>query len=82
VEGQVNGYYMHVGNERFMRQSDIKVDAAASDRGALDERGYSCLYIAVDGQLAGLVPYSDEIRSESRLVIERLHALGSRIRSC
>jgi heavy metal translocating P-type ATPase len=76
VEGQVNGYYMHVGNERFMRQSDIKVNAAALDRSALDEKGYSCLYIAVDGQLAGLVPFSDEIRSESRPVIQKLHALG------
>jgi heavy metal translocating P-type ATPase len=76
VEGQVNGYYMHVGNERFMRQSDIKVNAAAFDRSALDEKGYSCLYIAVDGQLAGLVPFSDEIRSESRPVIQKLHSLG------
>jgi P-type E1-E2 ATPase len=67
---------MHVGNERFMRQSDIKVNAAALDRSALDEKGYSCLYIAVDGQLAGLVPFSDEIRSESRPVIQKLHALG------
>lgn len=78
VEGQVNGYYMHVGNDRFMHQSDIKVDMAASNRRELDEKGFSCLYIAVDGQLAGLVPYSDEIRTESRLVVERLHALGIR----
>ena len=76
VEGQVNGYYMHVGNERFMRQSDIRVDKAVLDRAALDENGYSSLYVAVDGQLAGLVPYSDAIRSESRPVIERLHAMG------
>jgi heavy metal translocating P-type ATPase len=76
VEGQVNGYYMHVGNERFMRQCDIRVDKAISDRAALDEKGYSSLYVAVDGQLAGLVPYSDAIRSESRPVIERLHAMG------
>lgn len=76
VEGQVNGYYMHVGNERFMRQSDIRVDKAVLDRAALDEKGYSSLYVAVDGQLAGLVPYSDAIRSESRPVIERLHAMG------
>jgi heavy metal translocating P-type ATPase len=76
VEGQVNGYYMHVGNERFMRQCDIRVDKAVSDRAALDEKGYSSLYVAVDGQLAGLVPYSDAIRSESRPVIERLHAMG------
>jgi Cu2+-exporting ATPase len=76
VEGQVNGYYVHVGNERFMRQSDIAVGKAESHRMSLDERGYSSLYIAVDGKLAGLVPYSDEIRKESRLVIEKLHNMG------
>jgi heavy metal translocating P-type ATPase len=76
VEGQVNGYYVHVGNERFMRGSDIPVGKAESHRSALDERGYSSLYIAVDGKLAGLVPYSDEIRKESRQVLQRLHAMG------
>src|SRR5262249_52266570 len=76
VEGQVNGYYVHVGNERFMRQSSIAVGQAASDRCALDERGFSSLYIAVDGKLAGLVPYSDEIRAESRPVIQKLHGMG------
>ncbi len=60
VEGQVNGYYLHVGSERFMRQSAINVDCAASDRKALDRNGYSCLYIAVDGKLGGLVAYADQ----------------------
>lgn len=76
VEGQVNGYYIHVGNERFMRQSSIAVGKARSDRAALDERGHSTLYVAVDGELAGLVPYSDEIRQESAQVIRKLHAMG------
>jgi heavy metal translocating P-type ATPase len=76
VEGPVNGYYVHVGNERFMRQSDIRVRAAATDRAALDHQGYSCLYVAVDGKLAGLIPYADAIRSESRNVVARLHAMG------
>ncbi|HEX4410861.1 MAG TPA: heavy metal translocating P-type ATPase [Xanthobacteraceae bacterium] len=76
VEGQVNGYYLHVGNERFMRQSDIDVGKSQSDRAALDEQGYSCIYVAVDGALAGLVPYTDQIRPESREVITRLHEAG------
>jgi Cu2+-exporting ATPase len=76
VEGQVNGYYVHVGTDRFMRQSDIAVDKAIWDRSALDEKGYSSLCIVVDGQLAGLVRYSDEIRSESRPVVEALHEMG------
>jgi Cu2+-exporting ATPase len=78
VEGQVNGYYLHVGSERFMRNSEIRVAAAAADRTALDREGYSCLYIAVDGRLAGLVAYADKVRPESRLVISRLHAMGIR----
>jgi Cu2+-exporting ATPase len=76
VEGPVNGRYMHVGSERFLRQSGICVDKAKVDRAGLDERGFSCLYIAVDGQLAGLAPYADEIRPESREVIAALHKLG------
>ena len=76
VEGQVNGYYLHVGNERFMRQSDICVRKTANDRCALDEQGYSCVYIAVDGAVAGMVPYSDEVRAESRSVLHRLRSMG------
>jgi len=78
VEGQVNGYYMHVGNERFLRQANINVGCAQTDRAALDEQGYSCIYVAVDGVLAGLVPYSDRIRPESCDVIRCLHQAGIR----
>jgi len=76
VEGQVNGYYMHVGSERFLRQSDIRIDQIADERAAIDETGCSCLYVAVDGQLAGLIAYEDRIRPESRDVIAALHGMG------
>jgi heavy metal translocating P-type ATPase len=76
VEGQVNGYYLHVGNERFMRQANINMRSAESDRAKLDEQGYSCIYVAVDGALAGLVPFTDKIRLESRDVIQHLHSRG------
>ncbi len=78
VEGKVNGYYLHVGNERFMRQSDINVAAAEVDRTALDGQGHSCIYVAIDGTLAGLLPFTDQIRPESRQIIQRLHAMGIR----
>jgi Cu2+-exporting ATPase len=78
VEGQVNGYYVHVGNERFMHKNGIRVDRAVSDRTRLEEQGYSCLYVATDGALAGLAPYADQVRHESRAIIRQLHALGIR----
>jgi Cu2+-exporting ATPase len=78
VEGQVNGHYVHLGSERFLRQSKIRVQPAARDRAALDERGYSCLYMAVDGRLAALIPYADKVRPESQAVMRRLRDLGIR----
>jgi Cu2+-exporting ATPase len=76
VEGDVAGHYLHVGSQRFLRTNDIDVGPSARDRAILDERGYSVLYVAIDGKLAGLIPYADRIRDESREVIARLHELG------
>jgi heavy metal translocating P-type ATPase len=78
VQGQVNKYYLHVGSERFLRQNDIRVNGISADRTALEQGGYSCLYIAIDGVFAGLVPYADQIRPESPAVIKTLHAMGMR----
>jgi heavy metal translocating P-type ATPase len=78
VEAKVNGYYVHVGNERFLRQSDIRVDHIAADRSAIEERGCSCLWVAVDGAVAGLVAYEDRIRPESGAVVSALHGMGIR----
>ena len=61
-----------------MRGSQIRVHQARTDRAALDEAGYSCLYMAVDGELAGLIPYADKPRPESRDVISMLHQMGVR----
>ena len=78
VQGQIDGHYVHLGSERFLRNSEIRVGEAVRDRTMLDERGYSCLYMAVDGKLAGLIPYADKIRPESRDVVRTLHEMGIR----
>jgi Cu2+-exporting ATPase len=76
VEGQVDGHYLHVGNERLFREAGIDLRGAAMDRRRLEEQGFSCLYVAADGKLVGLIPYADQIRPESRDIIARLHASG------
>jgi Cu2+-exporting ATPase len=76
VEGEVDGHYMHVGSERFLTQCSVSTAPVARDRRVLDEKGYSCLYVAIDGKLAGIIPYADRIREESREVIRLLHAMG------
>ncbi len=76
VEARINGYSLHVGSERFLRQNDIRVEHGASDQSDLNERGFSSLYVAVDGKLTGLIPYADRVRPESRGVIQTLANMG------
>jgi Cu2+-exporting ATPase len=76
VEAQVEDYTIHIGNERFMRFSDININAATIQRSNLESAGYSCLYLAVDGNLSALIPYADQIRPESQSIIRRLNNLG------
>jgi heavy metal translocating P-type ATPase len=78
VESRVNGWRVHVGSERFMRQNEIRMDWAAGDKAALEVRGESATYIALDGVLAGLISYADKVRSEGPEVIRTLHAMGVR----
>jgi heavy metal translocating P-type ATPase len=78
VEGQVDRYYLHVGSERFLTQQGILTERCRDDRARFDDRGCSCLYVAVDGAVAGLIAYEDQLRPEAPLVIEALHALGVR----
>ncbi len=75
VEAQVNGYHLHLGSERFLRENSIATKKASSDQHLLNENGCSSLLLAIDGQLVGLIPYSDRVRPESRDVVGILHNL-------
>ena len=76
VEGFVGANYLRVGSERFMTESGIALDRICADRAHIDRMGCSCLYVAIDGELAGLVAYEDRIRPESAAVIHVLHGMG------
>jgi heavy metal translocating P-type ATPase len=76
VEARINGYYLHLGSERFLRENSIDTRRAGRDQRDLNEQGYSSLMLAIDGKVAGLIPYADQIRAESLEVVEALHNLG------
>jgi Cu2+-exporting ATPase len=76
VEARINGYHLHLGSERFLRESSIFTGAASRDQKRLNESGCSSLLLAIDGKLVGLIPYSDRVRPESRDVVGILHNKG------
>jgi Cu2+-exporting ATPase len=76
VEAQVNGYHINFGSERFLQDKKIRFEKALTNLRSSNNRGLSTLLLAVDGELAGMISYADQIRAESQLVIQALQARG------
>jgi Cu+-exporting ATPase len=76
VSARVEAQAVLIGNDRFMRETGVEIDAFAARASELAERGATPTYVAVDGRLAGLVAIADPLRPRSREAVAQLQALG------
>lgn len=72
VEARVNGYFVHVGSERFLHDNHIHLNGASSYAQLARANGQSSLMVAVDGETVGQLVYADQIRRETPAVIQAL----------
>lgn len=80
IVGQIEARTIRVGAERFMRTSDIPVDASWSTQArTLETTGRSVVYVAQDRQIIGLIAIADPIKAESGTVIAALRGYGLHI---
>ena len=75
VEANVNGYFVQIGSERFMSDRRVPIGRALDDTREFERDGYSALLMAVNGELAGVLSYADQIRPEVPSVIAALRQL-------
>jgi len=76
VRARVEGRTVLVGNERFLGESGIGENGLVTRGEALSESGKTPVFVAVDGEPAGLVAVADTVKEESREAVERLHGMG------
>ncbi|MEO5826532.1 MAG: heavy metal translocating P-type ATPase [Gemmatimonadales bacterium] len=78
AHGVVDGRAVVAGNRALL--ADWSIDAAELDAAAVDleERGRTTVFVAVDGELAGVMGVADPIRGTSRAAIARLQEMGLR----
>lgn len=76
VGASVEGKQILVGSRRFMNSEHIDIHEAHAVENALHKKGESVAYVAVDGKLAGLISYADNLRPEVPRVIKRLRKQG------
>jgi len=79
VSGTVDGKALLLGNAALMQAHGIEVAPIADRADALRNAAASVMYLAVDGQLAGLLAVADPIKASSAAAIAQLHHDGVRI---
>ncbi len=76
VAARIDGMDIRVGSPRLMKEEAIDLSEFEHRYPGALSSGQSLVYIAGDGQLLGVVMYSDPPREESQEVIQELGRLG------
>ena len=79
VRGQVSGRQLALGNTVLMEQLGISVQSLIPQAEELRSEGASVMYLAADGQLAGLLAVSDPIKKSTPEALVILKEAGLRI---
>ncbi len=79
VKGTVAKREVALGNVAMMDEVGLTTTRADEQADALRSMGKTAMFVAVDGQLAGIVAVADSIKSNSADTIKALHAVGLRI---
>jgi len=79
VSANIAGQQVLFGNEKLMRDKQIKLDALAGEMEKLAAEGQTPMLLSVDNQLAGIVAVADPVKADSRNAIKRLQAENIRV---
>jgi len=79
VTGEVDGRRVALGNARLLEALGIEPGALAERAEALRAEGQTVMFVAADGEPAGLVGVADPIKETAQAAIEALHGEGVRI---
>jgi Cu+-exporting ATPase len=79
VRGRVDGHALALGSAALMHESGVDTGPLQARADALRAHGASVVFLAVDGQLAGMLALADPLKPGSAEAVAGLHAAGLRI---
>jgi Cu+-exporting ATPase len=79
IVARIDGQHVLVGNRKLMDESGIDMTQLTSIADALAAEGKTPMYVAVDGDPAGIITVADRIKPTSAAAIKRLQSMGVEI---
>ncbi len=75
VEARVDNHAVLVGNRKLMRDRNVDISLLLPQAIALEGEGKTAMFVAINGEPAGLVAVADTLKEFSVEAIQRLHQL-------
>ena len=79
VQGSIEGARVALGNSKLMASLGADVQDALEEAESLRKKGQTVMFLAVDGELAGMVGVADPVKETTPEAIAELHSQGIRI---
>jgi len=76
IRAKVEGHSVLVGTRRFLAKVGTDEDGPSPRAEELAADGKTPMFVAVDGEPAGLIAVADTVKEESKEAVERLHEMG------
>ena len=76
LSAQVEGKHLLVGNESLMKEKHIDSSAFQEQLLELSKEGKTAMFVAIDGQLTGILAVADEMKSSSLKAVQELQSMG------
>ena len=76
LSARVENRQLLVGNESLMKEKNIDSNAFQEQLLELSQEGKTAMFVAVDGQLAGILAVADEMKSSSLSAVQELQSMG------
>ena len=79
LRGRVFGKTVVIGSQSFMHAENVDTSELENDAGRLNEAGDSTVWVAIEGELAGLLSLRDPVKKTSHEALASLRKEGLRV---
>ena len=76
IMAHVDGHHILLGNQRFMQQEAVYLNGLTGPSHDLQQQGKTTMWVAVDGQVTGLISVADTVKDNAATAVQALHNLG------
>jgi Cu+-exporting ATPase len=75
----VEGHQVALGNLKMMNQRSINLNGLGTEADRLASEAKTAMWVALDGQAAGVIAVADTIKPGSKEAVDKMHRLGLQV---